>query len=120
MSNQSAWMCRSCLSKRFFRNPYDAMFWSCCNVLICNKTSCSPVTRQTIRTYPLAACLLLDPRTDLRQFVLDGELVLRIDVSDEFSQRRFRLEDDGLMETGDLEVLKFCQTAAGVRAQPGP
>lgn len=61
---------------------------------------------------------LVRPCTDLGQLVLDGELVLRIDVGDEFPQRRLGLEEDRLAETGDLEMLELRQAAAGVRAQP--
>jgi hypothetical protein len=57
--------------------------------------------------------------TDLRQFVLNGEFVLGIDVSNEFSHRGLGLKDNRLVETADFEMLKFRQTAATMRVQPG-
>lgn len=42
--------------------------------------------------------LQLLQRVDLREFVLDGELVLRVDVSRELPQRRFALEEQRLRE----------------------
>lgn len=96
------------------------MFCSCCNVLIYNKGWLNKISaRDQIDERSRRSALSSVPRvTNLRQLVLDGELILRIDVSDEFSQRRFGLKDNRLVETGDFEMLKLRQAAAGVRAQP--
>lgn len=56
--------------------------------------------------------------TNLRQLILDSELIFRIDVSNEFSQWGLSLKNDRLVETGDFEMLKFSQTAAGMSTQP--
>lgn len=56
--------------------------------------------------------------TDLRQLVLYRKFVLGIDVSDKFSHRRFSLEKYGLVESGDFELLKLGQAAAGMGAEP--
>lgn len=59
-------------------------------------------------------------RVHLGQLVLDGELVLRIDVRHKLPQRRFRREYDGFVEAGFLQVLELLQTRVGVLAEPRP
>lgn len=55
---------------------------------------------------------------NLRQFILDSKFILRIDISNEFSQRRLGLKDNRLVETVNFEMLKLGQAGASVSAQP--
>lgn len=63
--------------------------------------------------------LQLLERVDLRELVLDGELVVGIDVGDETAHRRLGLEDYRLVEARYLELLELAEAAGRVGAEPG-
>lgn len=73
-----------------------------------------PLLQETVRSH--IGQLL--QRVDLRQLVLDGELVLRIDVRNELAHRRLRGELEWLCHAGRLPRQEPVQTGLGMLAEP--
>lgn len=57
---------------------------------------------------------------DLRQFILDGELIVRINVGHESSSRRFRGENQRLLGALFPPFQEPLEAGGGMGTQPGP